>query len=56
MKSYTVTFTQYYTYKVEANDEDEALDNAHKEFVSEMRYPVTNTLYDSVDIECEEDD
>ena len=53
---YTVRFEQYYTYEVEASSEDEAFDKAHKEFVSEMCYPVANTLYDSWDIECEDED
>ena len=54
--NYKVTFTQLYTYKVEADNEDEAFNKAHKEFVSEMCYPVANTLYDYLDIECEDED
>ena len=53
---YTVKFEQHHTYKVEANNEDEAFDKAHKEFVSDMRYPVANTFYDFYDIECDEGD
>lgn len=56
MKNYTVTFTLYYTYEVEADNEDEAFDNAYEEFCSDMRYPVASTSYDFVDIECAEED
>ena len=53
---YTVTFVQYYTYKVYANDEDDAFDEAYKEFQREMYYPAANTWYDDVKIECDEED
>ena len=56
MKNYTVTFTLYYTYEVEADNEDEAFDNAYEEFCSDMRYPVASTSYDFVHIECAEED
>ena len=54
--NYKVTFTQNYTYEVTADSEDEAYNKAHKEFVREMCYPVANTLYDYLDIECEDED
>lgn len=53
---YTVTFVQYYTYKVYANDEDDAFNEAYKEFQREMYYPAANTWYDDVKIECDEED
>lgn len=56
MKRYTVTFTQYHTYEVEAENEHEAENEAYKEFDSDMHYPVANTFYDYVEIECNEDD
>ncbi|MBQ2175325.1 MAG: hypothetical protein II453_09760 [Alphaproteobacteria bacterium] len=53
---FEVTFTQYYTYEVEAESEDEAVDIAHMEFVSDMRSPVANTAYDDVEVEEVEQD
>ena len=54
---YTVTFTQYYGYDVEAENGEEAKDKAYKEFVSDMTNPSANVEYDEVDIEeAEEDD
>lgn len=53
---YTVTFVKYYTYKVCADDEDEAFNRAHDEFLSDMYYPMADTWYDDVDIECDEED
>lgn len=54
--NYKVVFEQYHTYEVDAKDEDEAFDVAYKEFISDMRCTVANTWYDSVDIECDEED
>lgn len=56
MKSYTVTFVQYYTYEVEAENEHEAENEAYKEFESDMCCPVANTFYDDIEIECNEED
>lgn len=56
MKNYIVTFAQYYTYCVEAENEDEAENKAYKEFKSDMLIPVANTRYDDVEIECNEED
>lgn len=56
MKSYTVTFTQYHTYEVEAEDEWEARDKAHREFESDMCSPIANPSYDEVEVECNEED
>lgn len=47
---YLVTFEKYYTYEVEANNEDEAFDNAYEDFRCDMRYPVADTSYDSVEV------
>ena len=52
---YTVTFTQYHTYDVDANSEDEAYRNAYNEFLHDMRTPIANTTYDDVEIICEEE-
>lgn len=53
---YKVTFIQYYTYNVYANDEEDAFNEAYKEFQREMYYPSANTWYDDVEIECKEED
>ena len=56
MKNYVVTFTQYYTYQVEANNEQDAENNAYNLFKQEMYYPVANTSYDKLEIECLDED
>lgn len=53
---YTVTFIQYHTYTVEADDDGEAEDKAHKEFYSDMCRSVAKTWYDDIEIECNEED
>lgn len=52
MKKYTVTFTQYSSYEVEADNEDDAVAVAEDLFDGEMRSPVANTFYDEVEV-CE---
>ena len=52
---YTVTFTKYYSYDIDATSESEAEDEAYQQFCSDMRRPVASTWYDEVDIECEEE-
>lgn len=54
--SYKVTFVQYYTYDVEAEDEDEACDKAYKEFQSDIRCSVASAWYDDIEIECEDEE
>lgn len=49
---YKVTFSKYYTYLVDAECEDKAEEIAYDMFSSDMRYPVADTSYDEVDIEC----
>ena len=49
---YIVSFVQYYHYEIDAESEDSAFDNAYKEFLSEMRSSVANTMYDEVEIIC----
>ena len=57
MKKYLVTFTQYYTYEVENNtDEDDAIEEAYELFRHEVSIPIANTHYDEVDVEEIEDD
>lgn len=45
MGRYSVTFTQSYTYEVEAEDEWEAEDFAYTIFQSDMRHPVARTRH-----------
>lgn len=54
--TYTVTFSQYHTYNVEAENENEAFNSAHEEFLRDMYYPATNTWYDEVCVDCEEEE
>lgn len=55
MNKYIVTFTKYYTYEIEANDEDEAIDIALEEnFYPEMRCPIADYSYDEVEVEPNE--
>ena len=53
----TICFTQYHTYEVEGEDEDDCLDKAEEMFDNEMKKPIARTWYDKVKIiETEEDD
>ena len=56
MMKYTVTFTKYYSYDIDATSESEAEDEAYQQFCSDMHSPVASTWYDEVEIECEEDE
>ena len=51
MPKYNVTVTQYHTYEVEAENEDDAYTLGLSEFVNAMCYPVADTHYDEVDVE-----
>ena len=54
---YRVSFVQWYDYYVEADSEEEAIDIAEEDFVSDMRTPIANTTYDEVNVyELEEED
>ena len=53
--NYTVTFTKYYSYDVDATSESEAEDKAYEQFRSDMCSRVASTWYDEVEIECEEE-
>ena len=50
MSKYAVSFIQYNTYEVEAENEEEAFDNAHNLFVTEMRQPIAHTHYDDCEV------
>ena len=53
---YRVSFVQWYDYYVEVDSEEEAVDIAEEDFVSDMRTPIANTTYDEVNVyELEEE-
>ena len=47
---YRVSFAHWYEYYVEADSEEEAIDIAEEDFVSDMRTPTLNTIYDEVNV------
>lgn len=47
---YNVCFICYHDFKVEAEDEDEAIDLAYEEFVRHQRIPVAATTYDDIEV------
>lgn len=48
---YDVRFTQFYEYlDIEAEDEDEAVEIAEKEFKADMYRPIARPDYDEVEI------
>ena len=49
MKQFEVVFTKYFSYYVEAEDYDNAIDVAEEIFRAEMRSPIADTTYDEVD-------
>lgn len=52
MSKYTVTFIKYYSYDIEADNEDEAIDLAFDEkFYPEMLSPIADCTYDEVEVE-----
>lgn len=53
---YTVTFTQCWSYDVDAKTMEEAEDLAYKKFEAEMLRPVAHTGYDEVEIDPEYDE
>ncbi len=52
---YTVCFTQTYTYEVEAESREEAIDLASEDFEEELSSPFARTDYDDIEI-YEEDE
>ena len=53
---YTAIFTQHYVYEIDADNEHQAFQLAHKEFYRDVYSSIANTVYDEVEIICEEDD
>ena len=56
MPKFKVQFTQYYSYEVEAEDENTAIDLALDDFHSEMHRPIARTYYDDCEVEEMEED
>lgn len=54
MNKYTVTFTQYWSYEVEAPNEDDAFDKAEELFERDMHQAVAHTWWDESEVECVE--
>ena len=53
MPRFEIIFTRYYSYDIEAETEDEAVEEAKEMFVTDMRYPIAG--YDDIEvIEMEE--
>lgn len=46
---YRVKFFQCYEYDIEADNEDEAIENAEEEFKADMCSPIVNTVWDSME-------
>lgn len=51
MKEYKIYFTKYYSYYVEADSEEEAIEIAEGDFEADMRCPIADTTYDEVEVE-----
>ena len=56
MPKFKIWFAQYYSYKVEAEDEDTAFDLAYEDFDTEMHRPIARTYYDDCEVEELEED
>lgn len=51
MKEYKIYFTKYYSYYVEADTEDEAIEIAEEDFCADMCRPFADPTYDEVEVE-----
>ena len=54
--TYTVTFTQYWQYEVEAKTTEEAQDLAYEHFKRDMYRPIAITTYDEVEVDPDWDE
>lgn len=45
---YRIAFAQWYYYDVEADNENEAIEQAEDEFCSDMRSPIANIVWDEM--------
>lgn len=55
MATYTVSFAQWHTYEVEADNPKEAINIAQEDFFDDMRRPIANLEYEEVMVEDEDD-
>jgi hypothetical protein len=53
--NYTVTYTQYFTYEVSADNYTDAMGKANKLFNEDMCRLGTRQSYDEVEIECDDE-
>lgn len=53
---YTVMFTKYYEYEVDAESRNEAKKEAIRCFENDMYSPITDTSYDDIEVEEDEND
>lgn len=53
---YTVTFTQYWSYDVEAKTTEEAEGLAYDKFKADMYRPIAHTDYDEVEVDPDYDE
>lgn len=53
MKKYKIYFIKYYSYYVEAENEDEAIEIAEDDFRADMHCPIADTTYE-YEVEVEE--
>lgn len=56
MARYSVCFTNYHSYEVEANSESEAEDKAYQQYKAEMSRPIAHTGYDEVEVQNLDED
>lgn len=56
MKKFDVCFIQKWPYSVEAENEDQAIDLAFKEFQAEMRGSVASAYYDDYTVACDDEE
>ena len=54
MATYIVSFAQWHTYEVEADNPEEAINIAQEDFFDDMRRPIANLEYEEVMVEDED--
>ena len=52
--NYTISFAQWVSYEIEADNPDEAIEQAEKQFDRDMRSPIANTVWDEMIVENED--
>lgn len=51
--NYTISFAQWVSYEIEADNINEAIEQAEKQFDKDMRSPIANTIWDEMIVENE---